>query len=88
MDTILIVGSAMLAAVAVFFIWVLVSDSRAMKRRGAAPSNEIRATSATGQGGESEFDYGPADCFYDCMRAFRWEAVEESPCASACGLKP
>jgi hypothetical protein len=87
MDTILIVGSVMLAAVAVFFIWVLVSDSRAMKRSETAPVNEMSARSATGQGGESEFDYGAADCFYDCMRAFRWEAADESPCASACGLK-
>ena len=84
MDTILIVGSVMLAAVAAFFIWILVSDARAMKRSSVSPANE---GAAAGQAGESEVDYGSADCFYDCMRAFRWEAAEESPCASACGLK-
>lgn len=84
MDTILVFGSVVLAAVAVFFIWVLVSDSRAMKRSEAAQANEM---AASGQTGGSEIDYGPADCFYDCMRAFHWEANEESPCASACGLK-
>lgn len=84
MDTMLIVGSVMLAAVAAFFIWILVSDSRAMRRSSVTPANE---SAGSGQSAESEVDYGPADCFYDCMRAFRWEATEESPCASACGLK-
>lgn len=84
MDTILIAGSVMLAAVAAFFIWILVSDARAMKRSGVSPANEGPAAV---QAGESGVDYGSADCFYDCMRAFRWEAAEESPCASACGLK-
>jgi hypothetical protein len=84
MDTILILGSVMLASVAAFFIWILVSDARAMKRSGVSPANEGEAT---GQAGESEVDYGAADCFYDCMHAFRWEAAEESPCAAACGLK-
>jgi hypothetical protein len=83
-DTILIAGSVMLAAVAVFFIWILVSDAQAMKRSGVSPASE---GAAAGQSAESEVDYGAADCFYDCMRAFRWEAAEESPCASACGLK-
>jgi hypothetical protein len=84
MDTILIVGYVMLAAIAAFFIWILVSDAQAMKRSGVSPASE---GAAAGQGGGSEVDYGPGDCFYDCMRAFRWEAAEESPCASACGLK-
>jgi hypothetical protein len=87
MDTILIVGSVMLAAVAAFFIWILVSDARAMKRSGVSPANEMTAGSTTGQAGGSEVDYGSADCFYDCMRAFQWEGKEEAPCASACGLK-
>ncbi len=85
MDTILIFGSIVLIAVAAFFIWVLVSDSRALKRSGETQANEA---AGSGQPGGSEVDYGSADCFYDCMRAFRWEANEESPCASACGLKP
>jgi len=84
MDTILVLGSVMLAAVAAFFIWIFVSDARAMKRSGVSPANE---EAAAGQAGGPEVDYGSADCFYDCMRAFRWEAAEESPCASACGLK-
>jgi|GEM_PF-3485843 len=87
MDTILIVGSLILAAVAAFFIWILVSDARAMKRNAVSSANEMAAGPTAGQPGGSEVDYGPADCFYDCMRAFRWEAAEESPCASACGLK-
>lgn len=87
MDNILIVGSVMLVAVAAFFIWVLVADSRAMKRSRVTPANEMATGSTAGQPGESEVDYGPGDCFYDCMRAFRWEAAEESPCALACGLK-
>jgi hypothetical protein len=87
MDTILIVGSVMLAAVAAFFIWIFVSDARAMKRSGVGPTNEMTAGPTAGQPAGSEVDYGPGDCFYDCMRAFRWEAAEESPCASACGLK-
>ena len=87
MDTILIVGSVMLAAVAAFFIWILVSDARAIRRSDVGPANEMAGGSTGGQTGGSEVDYGAADCFYDCMRAFRWEAAEESPCASACGLK-
>ncbi|MGO9571326.1 MAG: hypothetical protein ACLP5H_27695 [Desulfomonilaceae bacterium] len=88
MDTILIAGSVMLAAVAAFFIWILVSDSRAMKKSGVIPANEMATGSTAGQPGGSETDYGATDCFYDCMRAFQWESKEESPCASACGLKP
>jgi hypothetical protein len=83
MDTILILGSVMLASVAAFFIWILVSDARAMKRSSVSPANE---GAAAGQAGGSEVDYGSADCFYDCMRAFRWEAAEDR-CAAACGLK-
>jgi hypothetical protein len=88
MDTILIFGSVVLAAVAAFFIWILVSDSRAMKRSEAATVNEMATEPPVGEPGGSEVDYGGADCFYDCMRLFQWEAKEESPCASACGLKP
>jgi hypothetical protein len=88
MDTILILGAAVLLAVAAFFVWIMVSDSRAMRRSGVFPVNEMAAGPATEHTGESEVDYGGADCFYDCMRLFQWEANEESPCASACGLKP
>ncbi len=87
MDVILVLGSVMLAAVAAFFIWILVSDSRALKRSEAVHINEMVARSAIRASGEPEVNYGPADCFYDCMRAFRWEASEETPCAAACGLK-
>jgi hypothetical protein len=87
MDTMLIVGLVMLAVVAAFFIWILVSEAQAMKRSGVGPVNEMAGGPTAGQPGGSEVDYGPADCFYDCMRAFHWEAAEESPCASACGLK-
>ncbi len=86
MDALLVIGSTMLAAVVVFFIWVLLSDARALKRSSVTPTNEM-ATGSTAQPGGSEGEYGSADCFYDCMRAFHWEAKEESPCASACGLK-
>ena len=87
MDALLVIGSTMLAAVVVFFIWVLLSDVRALKRTSATRTNEMATGSTAEQPGGSEADYGSADCFYDCMRAFHWEAKEESPCASACGLK-
>ncbi len=87
MDALLVIGSTMLAAVVVFFIWVLLSDARALKRNSVTPTNEIAMGSTAAQPGGWEGEYGSADCFYDCMRAFHWEAKEESPSASACGLK-
>ncbi len=44
-----------------------------------------------GQGPETNVGgpdtYDSADCFYDCMKVFRWDAKEQDDCAAACGLK-
>jgi hypothetical protein len=36
--------------------------------------------------GRLEEEYGPCDCYCDCMNAFRWDCNEADECASACGV--
>jgi hypothetical protein len=88
MDVTVIVGYLILAGGVAFFLWLLVTDAQALARgSNATPRNEEAAGStAAEQPRGLEADYGPPDCFYDCMRAFRWEAKEELSCASVCGL--
>ena len=41
----------------------------------------------TGEAGnEPEDEYGPCDCYCDCMNAFHWDCKEGDECASACGV--
>jgi hypothetical protein len=51
-----------------------------IRPKGAAP--EAAQTDDTGD----TPDYGAVDCLDDCMRAFRWQAREETKCARSCGL--
>lgn len=53
MDALLVIGSTMLAAVVVFFIWVLLSDTRALKRTSATRTNEMATGSTAEQPGGS-----------------------------------
>lgn len=57
-------------------------DIQESQRQAESPQEPLRADAVKAS------PYGPADCFDDCMRVFKWQSKEESDCAQACGLRP